>query len=153
MAIKNKYKVGAVVVGLTTAFAFGRYSVPEKIKIETKVVEVEKKVVTVVRDKHKNTKIVDVVKPDGSKETTTTVIEDTVTDRKSKETGTTNAASSSETTKGDSKVTISALGGYDLNSSKLVYGLSLTKPILGPIALGVFGLSNKTLGFSLGLTF
>lgn len=149
----TKYKVIIVVVTLTAAFAAGRYTVPEKIKVETKVVEVEKKVTDIQKDTKKKTTVVETVKPDGSKQVTTVIDEDSSTDKKSQ----TDKDTTSDTTKvvesGTQKVTISALGGIDINKTVPVFGASITKPVLGPLTLGLFGLSSGVGGASVGLTF
>ena len=49
---------------------------------------------------------------------------------------------------------ISALVGVDLpNSLKPLYGASFTKQFLGPISIGAWGLTNGTLGVSVGINF
>lgn len=53
----------------------------------------------------------------------------------------------------DYKTTINALIGLGLNNTQVDYGLSITRPVLGPLTIGVWGLSDKTGGASIGLTF
>lgn len=157
----RRTKIIIVLIGLGTAFAVGRYTVPEKVRIETKVVEVEKKSsvadIDLKRDKKKNTTITETKKPDGTITTVTTVTEDTKTDKQDKTTTndniTTNSDSVNSVVRGGSKVTISALGGLDFSSGKPVFGACLSKPVLGPITIGVWGLSNASGGASVGLTF
>lgn len=49
---------------------------------------------------------------------------------------------------------ISALAGLEgKNSLSPVWGLSVTKQIIGPISAGLFGLSNGIVGVSVGLNF
>lgn len=52
---------------------------------------------------------------------------------------------------GRSKVNLSLLGGTDF--SRPVYGLHVSKELIGPISVGLFGLTNKTVGLSLGINF
>lgn len=55
-----------------------------------------------------------------------------------------------------SKYNISALAGYDLSHPRSLtplYGVSVTKQVLGPITVGAFGLTNGVLGVSLGVNF
>lgn len=159
MTIKTKAIIVAVYsLGL---FAAGRYTVPEKIKIETKVVEVEskqeKKTVAADKERHKKTVVVEVDKPDGTREKTITTTDDTSNKRN------TNLAETEkeqkftdnkkEVTSASDKVTLSALAGASLTGGGLVYGASVTKPVLGPISIGLWGLTNSTIGGSLGLTF
>lgn len=159
----TKYKILLGLSALLTAFAAGRFTVPEKIKIETKTVEVEKKTdVTKTdtdRDRHRETTTTQVKRPDGTVETTTKLVEDDTTKRKtdSKQTQTDSITetASKEIVRGSSPVTISALGGIPLSFSSItpVFGAAVTKPLLGPIAIGLWGLSSREVGASLGLTF
>ena len=149
--MSNKLKLLACCLVVVAAFAAGRWAAPEKVRTETKIVEVEKK--TSKKDEHRETTTTDVVKPDGTHTSTTTVVEDN-------HEGTTSDTSltevdKKEVTRGTSKVTISALAGirpFDLTTPP-VYGASITKPILGPLAVGAFFLTNGTVGASIGLTF
>jgi hypothetical protein len=52
---------------------------------------------------------------------------------------------------GRSKLSLSALAGTDLRSP--VYGAHVSKEILGPVSVGIFGLTNGTFGASIGLNF
>lgn len=156
MNLKTKSII--IVVCLACAYAFGRYSAPEKIITETKIVEVDKKTDKTDSDteKYKKTTTEVVVSPDGTKKETTTITEDTNrhTDKESIE----DSSKSQE----DKKVIIGASGhlnasvlvGADISSPYgLIYGLHMSRNFIGPITLGVFGMTNKTVGISLGLTF
>lgn len=138
---------GLVIVG----YVCGRYAQPEKVI--TKTVEVEKKVEDKKSEteKHKTTKTVEVTQPDGGKTVTTVVEEDTNKHSDKNSTTDTTKNTTVETTRG-ADITLSLLGGLNFPNTP-VYGLSFTKPVLGPITLGVWGLSDKTLGASIGLTF
>jgi len=146
MTVKTKLLI--VGVALLAAFAAGRYTVPEKVKIVTQTVEVEKKQEN--SDLKEHTKTTIVKKPDGSSVTTI----ETVADDKTNETdsSTIDTQTSKEITR-ESQVTISALAGVNISSPAMVYGASVTKPILGPITIGLWGLSNATIGVSVGLSF
>lgn len=159
----TKTKIIIVSVSLATAFAAGRYSLPEKIRIETKTVEVEKKSdskdTDAQKNTHKKTITKETIKPDGTKTVTTVVTDDSVASTKTidKQVDLTNKdiSSVSEKSHSSDKVTISALGGVSFNSSTpvFVYGASVSKPILGPITVGLWGLSNASFGASAGLSF
>lgn len=158
----TKIKVIIVSISILTAYAFGRYSAPEKIITETKIVEVEKKHEETKtdsdRDKHKETTTVEKTLPDGSKETTTTVVEDTHSDKKTDKSADSDRNTTTDTKKevvnSSGRVTISALAGAPITSlGTPVYGGSVTKNILGPIVGGVWALTNGTVGVSLGLQF
>jgi hypothetical protein len=160
MTLRIKVIIG--VVYTAACLALGAYLVPEKTKIVTKVAEAEK---VVDRDdtkkeinRHKETKIVAVTETDGKKEVTTTITEDTGvnTEKKTNDTLSDNKLTTvdKEIVRGSSKVTISALFATNASSPNgISYGLSVTKPIFGPITVGLFGIANGTCGLSLGLTF
>lgn len=148
-----KLIVGAAIL-LLASFATGRWLAPTKVVTEIKTVEVEKKVdtTTTQKDEHKTTVVTE--KPDGTKQTVIT--DDTHTGTKSKDT--TVVTDTSDTTKtvtrDSARVTVSALGAINIHDiSTPVFGVSITKPILGPLTVGVFGLSSGVAGASIGLTF
>lgn len=147
----TKYKIIIIVAALLTAFAFGRFSAPTKVVTKIQTVEVEKKQENQDAKEHEVVTIVK--KPDGTSTTTITKNEDT----KTQETSTNNTDISEEktVTKSGSRITVSALAGLSVSSlsSAPVYGLSVSKTILGPIAIGAFGFSNGLGGISLGLNF
>lgn len=148
MQIDLKYKIIIAVVALAVSFAVGRYTVPEKVKIETKVVQVEKQ--DTDKDTHKKTIVTVVQKPNGEKDSTTTTTVDVVS--KTDSIISDKSDTTKQITKGSS-TTLSLLGGYNLNNNTPTYGLSVTKPVLGPVTIGAFGLNNGTVGASVGLTF
>lgn len=53
------------------------------------------------------------------------------------------------------KLNVSVLVANDFSQStpKLLYGVSVTKEVLGPITIGLFGLTNGTVGGSIGINF
>lgn len=154
----TKAKVIITIVSLATAFAFVRYSLPEKVVTITKTVEVEKKVATTDSDtnRHKETKTTEKTNTDGSKEVTTVVTEDTNRKTGSKEVDSDRKLSdtSTTTTRGQGHTTLSALVGTSVTSKGVqAYGVSATTAIWGPIAISVWGLNNGIIGAGLGLTF
>lgn len=165
--METKYKVILTIVAVATVFAIGRYTAPEKIRIEKQIIEVEKKTenknTDKNQDKHTKTIIVEVTKPDGTKETTTTITDDTKTDTKTNVTRTDDTNKSEidikEVIRNHSVVTINALTGTSFSISPTptmgpaIFGAHITKSILGPITVGGWGLSNGTGGVSVGLTF
>lgn len=148
----------AGVVLIVVAFAIGRYTGPEHIKTVTKIVTVQTDSKTddsQVED-HKKVTIVDVTSPDGTNTKTTTVVDDKDTQDKSTDTSktTTDESKSVEVTKSSPKIQVSALAARNLsNFASPIYGGMVSKSILGPITLGAFGLSDKTVGLSIGLMF
>lgn len=156
-----KVKIGLSIVALLTAYAIGRYASPEKIKTVTQTVEVEKKTDTTQtdldRDKHKQTTVVEVKQPDGTQTKTTTITEDSTTTKKTDATVadniTTDTKTEKEVTYATSKVTILATYGIPLTGGVPAYGGSISKPVLGPVTIGIWGNSSGVAGLGLGLTF
>lgn len=156
--MSTKLKVLLGVVGALTCIAIGRYTVPIRTVTKTQIVYQDKKTedTTVKKDDHSKTTIVAVEKPDGTKTTTTTITDDDKTDSNSKSTDTTNETETQTktVTAGSDKVTILALGATNLNNpTSIDYGLSVSKQVLGPITIGVFGFQSSKVGIGLGLTF
>lgn len=152
------YAKFAIVAGLSLlCFALGRYTVPEKVKIETKIVEVEKKTKSDKKEvvRHRETTTTEVTRPDGTKEKTIVVVEDTESKSTSKESDkiTKKETDKKEVTRSGSPVTIAALAGVKLGSfTDIDYGVSVSKPILGPISIGAFGFTSRRLGVQIGLS-
>jgi len=51
---------------------------------------------------------------------------------------------------------VSALAGYDFSKPKdlvPIYGVSVSKQVLGPFTVGAYGLTNGIIGLSIGVTF
>lgn len=137
-----KYKIAASLIALALAFASGRYSVNGTVE--------NKKVSTVVdTDKTDHKTVVIDKKPTGDIITTITDDIDTKTQEKQQVDDTkTNVAAKR------SMVNVSALVANDfVGSFKPTYGVSVSKEILGPITVGVFGLTNGTIGVSIGINF
>lgn len=161
--MSTKTKVLIIVLSLIVSFACGRYLAPTKVVTKTETVEVVKTIdntkTEAERDKHKTTTTTETTRPDGTKTTTTTATEDTSVHKETSKSDTTESDKTSETskevTRSSDKVTISALAGVNLTSlaSPPVYGASASRAILGPIAAGIFGLTNGTLGCSIGIQF
>lgn len=160
--MKLRYKVLISSILLLAAFALGRFTVPEKVRVEIKTVEVIREVKQTETDlsktRHKKVTETITIKPDGTKIVTRVITDDTQTDKKSDTSSETDTRRSTdekrETVRGASPVTLSALAGVRFaNPLSLTYGLSATKPLLGPVTLGAWGLSSGEVGLSLGLTF
>jgi archaellum component FlaD/FlaE len=144
------------------AFAAGWYATPTKTVTVTKTVEVEKKTETSKTDQdkkeHKDVTIVEVTKPDGSKEKRTEVRDSTETSTQTNKSDTDQRSTTTEQTKevtaGGSTLTLSLLGGvYVTSPEETVYGGAVTHKFIGPLSLGVFGMSNKTGGLVVSLNF
>ena len=141
-------------IALLTAFAVGRWSAPEKVKIQTVTVENKTDDKKVNTDDHKVTTITETDKPDGTKTKVTVISDNKDTQLVDKKTDDLTQTTTKEVDRSSSKVTISALAAA--NITKLgapIYGGSISKPILGPITVGAFGFQNGMIGVSLGLSF
>lgn len=152
----TKTKVIVAVISLATAYGFGRWSAPEKIKIETKTVTVEVTTEKKETDKdtHKKTTVKEVTKPDGSKEKITEIVEDTTTKTKTKSKDKVSEVTESVTEKtySTSKVTVLALAGVPITGGLPDFGLSVSKPILGPISISIGMFKSGLIFGGLGLT-
>jgi hypothetical protein len=138
-------KVIITIIVLAATFAAGRQSSPEKIKTQIQTVEVEK-IVTVVKRE-----VVTIVEnTDGSK--TTTIVTDTNTNS---QTNTTASNETKEQTRKGNKVNVSILAGTSpaFNLTEVTYGASISKEMIGPITVGAWALTNKSVGLSIGLNF
>lgn len=156
--MENKYKIAIGVALLATSFAVGRFTVPVRVKTEIKEVQVEKKVTDkdIKENKRVETVKTEIVRPDGTKETTTKIIEDTKKNTDSKTTAQTDSSrsSTSETKKEGAGLSVAGLAGVNvLAPSGLIFGGHVQTSLLGPVTIGAFGLSNWTFGVSLGLRF
>lgn len=155
---------------LVGGFLAGRYSVPESMQLETRSVEADQKTenevrlesVTIDQDRHREVMVTELVKPDGTRETTTR----TVTDSQAKhiassvqENVRTETASKDstviKTVQARSSLELSLLVGAAVSLSSgvgpLIYGLHVSRPLLGPIVMGLWGASNGVAGVSIGL--
>jgi hypothetical protein len=147
-----KYKLGIGILALLTAFAVGRYSVssPSVSTTENKQVTDNKQT---DKDIHEKTTTTSTKKPNGEVQTVTVEVKDIV----SKADENTNTREQIQQTVSPTKHnTLNVSGLFALqpsNSLRPLYGVSITKEILGPVTVGVFGLTNSTLGVSIGLSF
>ncbi len=161
--MQPKYKVILIAISYVAVFAAGRYLTPTKIKIETKVVTVEKivesKKTDTSKDEHKKVVTHEVDKPDGEKDITTTTTDEDKEDQKIADNRTDDKTKTEDKTKEITKdsghLNISALGGLNTTNSSTEYGLSVTKDVIGPFSLGVWGLNstNRETGPSVGASF
>jgi hypothetical protein len=167
----TRNKIIAAILLLLTSFAFGRYSAPEKVKIEKQVVTTEsdkkdtdKKTQTDLdRNKHVETTTLEKKLPDGTTVKETKTVEDTSTQKKrdqqvlmdEQSTDTHSEKESKLVESGRNKLNLSLLVGAQVTklSEPLVYGVSASRPFLGPVTLGLWGTTQKVGGVSVGLQF
>lgn len=180
MEISNKNLVLGSLIVVGVSVAIGRYTAPEKIKIEKEYVQLDSKTKETKQDKSTDLDkdrriqktVVEVQKPDGTKETTTTVTED-ITTKKKTDTTTVDVTNENKITKNteskeveskSGKTHLNALVGSKIdnlgtnNGNPLLYGVHGSIDLLGPISVGAWGLTdsslnNKACGLSLGISF
>lgn len=125
-----------LVVCVALGYSLGRYFQPPKVEtVEVTKEVIKKDVVTVVKE---------VVRPDGTKETETTT-----TDRTTETSNTSN--SSKVAIKPAWKV--NAMVGYNIGQPKVEYGVMAQKNFIGPISLGAYATTERTIGVTVGLEF
>lgn len=134
--MKPSYIVLSIMIYTLLVVSATHYLYP---RIETKTVDQEitkYNVVTVTRT---------VTKPDGTSDTTTTTTDRTI----SKATETKQQSTTAAT------LNVSGLVANDFSQGLLkpIYGVSVSKQLIGPITVGGFGLTNGTIGVSIGLNF
>lgn len=140
--------------------AIGRWTSPTKIEVKEHIVYQEKiveKKVYVKDTQQKNNKVtikLVTILPDGTKKIETKIFDRSeieITSRSDTNTETnTTIDSSKETVTEYSKPEWFFSGMATTNST---YGLGINKQFLGPIFLGGFGFTDRTLGLSVGLSF
>lgn len=142
--MKTKTKVVVSVIALVVTFAAGRLSVA--VDSEQK----ENETVSTGKNEDREQIIVERESPDGSKERVIKNIYrriERVDLVKEKDVEKKSSAG---------RFTISALGGYDVagaESGTMSIGAHASARVLGPVNVGIFGLSSGTLGVSVGITF
>jgi hypothetical protein len=146
--LKSKLILATVCLGLG-AIA-GYELVPTRVEYKEKVVE---KIVTQTETK-KDRDLVRVkeTRPDGTTITRTEIKDRTETNSSS---ATTKVAETSKTTERRTPVNLSLLAGKPLGNivnAEYTFGLHASKQLLGPLSLGVWGTTDKTIGLSLGVS-
>lgn len=152
--LTNTQKVGIATIALVVSFAGGRFSV-QKSKIETVVTSKTDTKQNQTENTHTRETITTVKTPDG-----TVKIVDQITQVANTKTDTvSDSITHTDTTVTPPKtntLNISALVANDFSKGIGIfptYGVSVSKEILGPVTVGVFGLTNGTAGISIGLNF
>jgi phage-related tail fiber protein len=149
MTLKNKIIISSVVIA--TAFAFGRYTAPKSAGLkETTMSQTDTKQDS-SKDTHTVTKVVYVEDPNGRKETDTITTTDTVAHVVEDTDTSTKSVIDIKPAKINT-LNVSALASTK-GLSSISYGLSVTKQVPGPITIGGFGLTDGTIGVSVGLNF
>lgn len=154
-----KLKIIIGILALLSAFAAGRYTVFTKT-VETKTTdqtETDTTKTKVDTEEHEDITVTETVTPDGTKTIVTTTTKDTSTHEaeiKVDESKKTEETKKEVTTSG-SKVSLQMLAGatiaLPLGLEPPVFGGSVSKEIFGPFTVGVWALSNRTIGVSIGI--
>jgi hypothetical protein len=171
MEFSNTKVISGVLILFLVGAAVGRFSLPAKVVTKTETKTVEKEVVKwkteIKRDQqnNKDTVTTETHYPDGRVVKETHIVDKgtTVTDNKTDETKTDNKSSDTTTEKTTEYSThdwnFAALGAIKKDSggnpalaSGFDYGLHVQRRVLGPFYLGGFGLTDKTLGASVGVS-
>lgn len=126
-------------------FCFGYYAMPQKTVIQRQIIEVEKK----TQDVQKDTVRTETRKPDGTVEIRTErhVDQHTQTDTNKQET------ERQEIVKSSGVLSVSAMAGTTFSLTPPVYGAMVSRNLIGPITVGLWGISNGTGGVAVGLNF
>lgn len=146
MMHKKYYPYLIGISAILVSFACGYYIKPDKVVTKTVTVEVVK----TETDTKDRTIVVEVINKDGSKTITTKKDIDTNV----KEMAKTNSNSQTLSVKRSSSLLVSVLGGVDITKpTGIIVGAHVSKQLLGPVHIGLFGLSSGVLGASVGLQF
>lgn len=143
---RNKVVYLAVIAAI--AFCLG-YEVDDSRKPSSETVKSTETQQFDTRQTHEHIETVVSKAPDGS--SVETITKDVVIDSDRQKTTQKQSSVVVEAVK--PKINLSVLGGYDINRHETLYGASASKEILGPVTLGVFGLSNSIVGVSVGIGF
>lgn len=119
----------------TGSVALTRYCWPSIQTVQTTKEVVRTDIQTVVRT---------VTRPDGTSDTTTTIVDHSIRTDTSK-----------NIIVAIPFINVSGLVGNDLSKRGVlpIYGVSINKEIIGPITIGAFGLTSGVIGLSVGLNF
>ena len=149
----------SLIIYTAVCVASGYYLAPQKIKTETKIVKVEVEKTSTDQKQNKNTDTTMTVRKnkDGSSETVIHKItnQNTATQQNTSQVDSSQTTATKEVEKSKGSTTILGMVGVDVNrfQSGFIYGASVNRTILGPIGIGIWGLTNGTCGVNLGLSF
>jgi hypothetical protein len=169
MEVSLKTLIIASTVILVSGLAIGRFTLPAKVVTKTQIQIQTQEVVKVqtqyvqTKDANKDYIRTETKQPDGTIVIKTEIVDKSIT-HTDDEKVTNDMKSSNTTVTQDKTITfakndwhISALaspsGDNKLLNSSLAYGAHVERRIIGPFYLGAFGLSNNTMGLSVGVSF
>lgn len=149
--IVEKGLIAISVLALT--FAFGRYSVKQVASKDVLKNTIMDSTIEKAKDVHTVTTVTTTVNPKTHAQVTTTVTDTEADTHTDIQTNTKTDIKTDIKYTSQPRTNISGLVGIDFRTSKPVYGGSATRQILGPISVGVWGLSNASGGVSIGVSF
>jgi lipopolysaccharide export LptBFGC system permease protein LptF len=154
-------KTGAIVLVtvIAASFCVGRYSTPSKVVTKTQTVtnSTEDKVTNVADNKDET--IEKTIEKDGTIKEEIHITDKSNSVTTDQKNSTTTTQSTTTTTNINSDWNISALATPSrlddtlINTGSMAYGVHIQRKIIGPFSVGVFGLSNKVYGLSIGGSF
>jgi hypothetical protein len=160
--MSNKKKIIIGIILAVVIFALGRYSATYSSKTESTKSTADEKKSSEKEEESKKKKQTrkEITRPDGTKEVI--IVDEEETKKKKSDTDSSKKSETSTEKKevvsgSKSRLTLSVLGGTKLSFSgealTPVYGGMISKDLIGPINMGLFGLSNGLAGVSLGVSF
>ena len=146
----NQYLI--IIGAIVGAFLAGRYSAPDKIKIETVTVTKEVQVKDESQRVNQIERVIETTYPDG-RAVKETRIKTRAAMRRSESKAVEIATKENREIENRRGVVVSALMGLPFSSLSdgPVYGAAFQKKFIGPISIGAWMLTNLTFGLSVGL--
>jgi len=141
----TKATILAVFVSFALGALLGRYSLPAKVITKTETVT--------LRDSNKIDHSVTTVTTEKHKDGTETVVAVTHNDIDTVSHSASDSKAEKDIVYDTKRWGINALMAYPGLHSTPTYGVSVTYRLLGPLSIGALGLSNGTLGMSVGVVF
>jgi hypothetical protein len=158
-------KILIVTILIAAAAGFGRYTAPSKVVEKEHIVYQDKiveKIVNVKDTSHKDNKVIErltSIKPDGTKTIATKIYDKSDVEITQKNTVNKTEDVTQDTEKSKTvdykKDDLILSAGYKLTipSGDPAWGLLFNKRLIGPIYIGGFGFTDKTIGASVGVSF
>lgn len=143
-------KVIISIIVIVISFAVGRYSIQKSVVSTENIVDSKKK--NEVKDTH-TVKTITKIKDKNGQEKTITVIDTKVTDKVTEKNKVTDDKKQISTPMKGSNLNVSGLAAYDFDRKALVYGVHVSRSLIGPITMGLWGLTNGSIGLSVGINF
>lgn len=140
----SRIEIIIVAVGLVSGivgFIAGRRVESTRTASEVKTIDKD-------QSTKKEVKRIEVVSPDGTKRTETVVTDET------SNSSSTRQEKKEEVHIAGPKTNISVITAWEMERDwKQLYGLSVNHEVIGPVTVGAWGLTNGTLGVSVGINF